>query len=196
MDGAFYLSQQGTSEQSAKLESEFDSDSSEDSKEGTQLRGPDEDVFEFGDTELEDLVDKEGPQHILQLAMQNKIDNLLKEELIDADDYANWIKWAAEEEQRMQSLSEAANAVEESVLLQIQEMEITDSSGDVKEQITRNPKEDTRPGMTHANADALSQNPVGQAMDDEDFHQKIQDDSHTQHGVPEADEKVLVVWHG
>ncbi|CAK9875433.1 unnamed protein product [Sphagnum jensenii] len=61
MDGAFYLFQQGTSEQSAELESESDSDSSEDSKEGTELRGCDEDVFEFGDTELEDLVDKEGP---------------------------------------------------------------------------------------------------------------------------------------
>jgi hypothetical protein len=60
-----------------------------------------------------------------------------------------------------------------------------------------------RPGMRHANADALSRNPVGQVMDDEDFHQEIQDDSHTQHGLLEATEKVLsigcgqhVEWHG
>jgi hypothetical protein len=36
-----------------------------------------------------------------------------------------------------------------------------------------------RPGMRHANADTLSRNPVGQAMDDEDFQQEIQDDPHT-----------------
>jgi hypothetical protein len=53
-----------------------------------------------------------------------------------------------------------------------------------------------RPGMRHANVDALSRNPVGQALDDEDFHQEIQDDPHMQHGVPEADEKVLAVWYG
>jgi hypothetical protein len=53
-----------------------------------------------------------------------------------------------------------------------------------------------RPGMRHENADALSQNPVGQAMDDEDFQQEIQDDPHTQHGLPAAAEKVLSVRHG
>jgi hypothetical protein len=53
-----------------------------------------------------------------------------------------------------------------------------------------------RPGMRHANADALSRNPVGQAMDDEDFQQEIQDDPHTQHGLPTAAEKVLSVRHG
>ncbi len=53
-----------------------------------------------------------------------------------------------------------------------------------------------RPRVRHANADALSRNPVGQAMDDEDFHQEIQDDPHTQHGVAETTEKVLSVQHG
>jgi hypothetical protein len=52
------------------------------------------------------------------------------------------------------------------------------------------------PGMRHANADALSRNPVGQVMDDEDFQQEIQDDPHTQHGLPAATEKVLSVQHG
>ncbi len=89
---------------------------------------------------------KEGPQQILQLMLQDTADNLLKEEITDAVDYADWIQWAAEEEQRMQSLSKAAIAAEESVLLQIQQMEIADSSGDVKERIMRNPKEDTRWG--------------------------------------------------
>ncbi len=105
--------------------------------------GLDEGESEFGDTELENLVLLEGPQQILQLTMQNKADDLLKEELTNADDYTDWIQWAADEEQRMQSLSEAANAVEESILLQIQQMEIADLSGCVKEQIMKNPKEDT-----------------------------------------------------
>ncbi len=60
--------------------------------------GPDGGVSEFGDTEFEDLVKKEGLQQILQLIMQNKADDLLKEELTDADDYADWIQWAPDEE--------------------------------------------------------------------------------------------------
>ncbi len=50
-----------------------------------------------------------------------------------------------------------------------------------------------RAGLKHANANALSRNPVGQAMDDEDFHQEIQDDPVTQQGMGEAAEKVLAV---
>jgi hypothetical protein len=53
-----------------------------------------------------------------------------------------------------------------------------------------------RPGMWHANADALSRNPVGQAVDDEDFHQEIQDDPNMQYDMTEAAEKVLAVRHG
>jgi len=53
-----------------------------------------------------------------------------------------------------------------------------------------------RPGMRHVNADALNRNSVGQAMDDEDFQQEIQDDPHTQHGLLTATEKVLSVRHG
>jgi hypothetical protein len=51
-------------------------------------------------------------------------------------------------------------------------------------------------GMRHANADALSRNPVGKAMDDEDFQQEIQDDPHTQPEVAETIEKVLAVRYG
>ncbi|CAM6054088.1 unnamed protein product [Sphagnum tenellum] len=64
----------------------------------------------------------------------------------DADDYADWIQWAIDEEQRKQNLSEATNAAGEFVLLQIQQMEITDSGGNVKEQIIDNRREDTRWG--------------------------------------------------
>jgi len=51
-------------------ESESDSDSNEDSNEGTQSVGLVDAEFEFGDTELEDLVMLEGPQQILQLTLE------------------------------------------------------------------------------------------------------------------------------
>ncbi|CAK9270090.1 unnamed protein product [Sphagnum jensenii] len=116
-DGSPLSCKHGTNERRMVEESDSDSDSSESSDEGTQLVGPGGGESEFGDTEFEDLVKKEGPHQILQLTMQNKTDDLLKEELTDVDDYANWIQWATDEEQRMQSLSEEANATEESVLL-------------------------------------------------------------------------------
>ncbi len=49
----------------------------------------DEEAFEFGDTEFEELVKKEGPQQILQLTMQTNADDFMKEELTDVDDYAD-----------------------------------------------------------------------------------------------------------
>jgi len=125
------------------LESESEFDSSKSSEEATQLVDHDEDAFEFGDTEFEELVKKEGPQQILQLTMQTNAEDLMREELIDADDYADWIQWADDEERRMQSLSEATIATEESLLLQIQRMEIDDFGGGFEERIMKNPKEET-----------------------------------------------------
>ncbi|CAK9199083.1 unnamed protein product [Sphagnum troendelagicum] len=117
MGGAGHSSQKGICERLVELGSESDSNSSEGSEETTQLVENDEGASEFGDTEFEELVKKEGPQQILQLTMQAKADEFMKEELADDDDYADWIQWAVEEEQRMQSLSKAAIAAEESVLL-------------------------------------------------------------------------------
>jgi len=91
-------------------------------------------------------VAKEGPQQILQLMLQDKAGDLLKEEITDDEDYADWIQWAAEEEQHMQSLSEIAIAAEESGLLHLHHMEIAESSGCVEERIMKNPKEDTQWG--------------------------------------------------
>jgi hypothetical protein len=45
----------------------------------------DEDAPEFGDTEFEELVKKEGPRQILQLTMQTNADDFMKEELTDAE---------------------------------------------------------------------------------------------------------------
>ncbi len=50
----------------------------------------------------------------------------MKEDITDADNYVDWIQWAVDEEQRKQNLSEGTNVAGESVLLQIQQMEITD----------------------------------------------------------------------
>jgi predicted aspartyl protease len=146
MDEASYLSQQSISEQIAELESESDSSSSEDSDEGNQAVGTTEEESEFGNTELENLVLSEGPQQILQLMLQNKAADFMKEEVTDNDDYADWIQWAADVEQRKQKPSEARNAGQESVLLQIQQMEVVDPYDCVKERIMKNPKEDTRWG--------------------------------------------------
>ncbi len=65
MDGSSSLSQHGTKEQVVELDSKSNSDSNQDSDDGTQPMGPDEGESEFGDTELENLVLLEGPQQIL-----------------------------------------------------------------------------------------------------------------------------------
>jgi hypothetical protein len=51
--------------------------------------GPVDGESEFGNTELEELVLLEGPQQILQLTLQEQIKDLMKEEITDADDYAD-----------------------------------------------------------------------------------------------------------
>jgi hypothetical protein len=50
-----------------------------------------------------------------------------------------------------------------------------------------------RPGLKHANADALSRNPVGSATDDDDFDQGIQD---VTTNVPGEDEELLYIRRG
>ncbi len=89
MDGASYLSQQSISEQITELESESDSGSSKDSDEGNQAVGTTEEESGFGNIELENLVLSEGPQQILQLMLQDKAANFMKEEVTDNDDYAD-----------------------------------------------------------------------------------------------------------
>jgi len=53
-----------------------------------------------------------------------------------------------------------------------------------------------RLSMRHANADALSRNPVGQAADDDVFHQEIQDDPNIQNGPAKATERVFAIQYG
>ncbi|CAM6073884.1 unnamed protein product [Sphagnum tenellum] len=93
------LYEHGTNGRMDTQESDCDFDSNEDCNEGIQLVGPVDDEYEFGNTELEDLVLLEGPQQILQLTLQKQADDLMKEEITDADDYADWIRWVADAEQ-------------------------------------------------------------------------------------------------
>jgi hypothetical protein len=72
---------------------------------------------EFGDIDLERLVRLEGPQQILQLTLQNQADEFMNEEIADNDDYADWIRWAADGEGRRKDLSQATKATKESILL-------------------------------------------------------------------------------
>ncbi len=98
-----------------------DTDTEEDNAEAARTMEQLDVAFEFGDTELEELVEEEGLARILQLTLQDRTDEFMKEEISDSDDYADWIQWVSDaEERRMQSLAEAASVTEGSVLLQIQ----------------------------------------------------------------------------
>ncbi len=130
--------------QMSAQESESESDSSEDADGAAQLEGQVEGESEFGDTELERLVMLEGPRQILQLTLQNQADEFMKEEITDADDYADWIRWAANGESPNKGLSQATEATKESVLLQIQEVETTASDDRVREQIADGLEDDAR----------------------------------------------------
>jgi hypothetical protein len=71
--------------------SESDTDADTDSEEGLQSVEPIDEESKFGNTELEELVLKEGPQKILQLTLQDQADDFMREEISDSDDYADWI---------------------------------------------------------------------------------------------------------
>ncbi|CAK9195607.1 unnamed protein product [Sphagnum troendelagicum] len=181
VDGLSSLWEHGTNEQMIAQESESDSDSNEDSNEGTQPVGPVDGESEFGDTELEDLVMLEGPQQILQLTLEKQAGNFMKEEITDANDYADWIQWAADAEQGKQTLPEATSAARVSVILQVQQMDIANSSNNIKERIVDNRKEDSSKEGTRPDPDdeaTPSVEVMGAAEDEEleaaDSEQRLQ----------------------
>jgi len=88
-DGSSSWYAHGIGQRMIAHESESESDSSENSNEGSRPGIQVEGESEFGDTELENLVMIEGPQQILQLTLQNQVDDFMKEEITDADDYAD-----------------------------------------------------------------------------------------------------------
>jgi hypothetical protein len=144
METAFELSQQVVGEQDSQLGFASDSDSNESSA-GENLKvNIAEGSSEFGNTELEDLALSEGPRQILGLVLQDKADDLIREEVADKDDYADWIQWAADAERNRPLRFEVKNSAEEFAMQPIQQKQIEDPLDDVVECIMRNPKEDTR----------------------------------------------------
>jgi len=59
----------------------------------------------------------------------------MKEEITDADDYADWIKWVSDAEQGKQAIFEVANCAEVPVLLQVQYMDNSLFPNSFKEQL-------------------------------------------------------------
>jgi hypothetical protein len=84
--------------QTNALMSDSNTDADDDSEGVLQLVEPIDDKSEFGNTELEDLVLKEGPQQILQLTLQFQADDFMREEIVNSDDYADWIQWISDAE--------------------------------------------------------------------------------------------------
>jgi hypothetical protein len=64
---------------------------------------------EFGDAGLEELVSSEGPQEILRLMLQEQADEFMTEEVTDADDYADWIRWVFDVDQSRQDMYESTH---------------------------------------------------------------------------------------
>ncbi|CAK9869949.1 unnamed protein product [Sphagnum jensenii] len=152
----------GIDQQKCAPESGSEFDSGEDDDEGAQLEGQVESESEFGDTELEKLVQLEGLQQILQLTLHNQADEFMREEVTDADDYADWIRWSADGEVRKKGRSLTTDSSKESVLLQIQWMG------------TMAPA-DTMTGQSMDGLEEDIRNPVGLPEDDDDFGREIQD---------------------
>jgi hypothetical protein len=101
--------------------SESDTDADTDS-EGLQSVEPIDEESEFGNTELEELVLKEGPQQILQLTLQDQVDDFMREKILDSNDYAHWIQWVFDAEKGKQISREPARCAEVPALLQIHQV--------------------------------------------------------------------------
>ncbi len=125
-------------------ELDSDSDSNESYDQVVQVVEPVEGAPEFGNTKLEELILSEGPQQILQLTLQEQANDLMKEEITDADDYANWIQWVADAERGEQVLSGTGKGAEVPVLLQVQREDIANSHNSIKAQLDHNREADSR----------------------------------------------------
>jgi hypothetical protein len=99
-------------------ETASDTDTEEDNAEEARAMKQLDEASEFGDTEFEELVLKEGPAQILQLTLQDRTDEFMKEEISDSDDYADWIQWVFDAEERRMYSREAEELVEVPTVLQ------------------------------------------------------------------------------
>jgi predicted aspartyl protease len=115
--------------------SDSDTDADDDSEKGLQSVEPIDDKFEFGNIELEELVLKEGLQQILQLTLQSQVDDFMKEEITDSDDYVDWIQWVSDAEKGKKASGEVARCAEVPALLLNHQVSGNDTRFDHKEQL-------------------------------------------------------------
>ncbi len=115
--------------------SDSDTDTDDDGNGELQSVEPIDDKSEFGSTELEELVLKEGPQQILQLTLQDHADDFMREEITDTDDYADWIQWVSDAEKARHVSMEVARCAKVPALLQINQVSRSDSHFNHKEQV-------------------------------------------------------------
>ncbi len=55
---------------------------------------------------------------MLRLMLQEQADGIMTEEILDGDDYADWIRWASDAEENIQSMHVSTHNVPGPVLLQ------------------------------------------------------------------------------
>ncbi len=60
----------------------------------------------------------EGPQEILQLILHEQVNGFMNEEVTDADDYADWMRWVSDAEQSRQAMCECTPDGAVTLLLQ------------------------------------------------------------------------------
>ncbi len=77
----------------------------------------------LGIRNLEDLVMLNGPLQILQLTLQEQVDEFMEEEIIDVDDYVDWLRWVSYVEQSRQAMYESTHCAKIPVLLQVDQIE-------------------------------------------------------------------------
>jgi hypothetical protein len=59
----------------------------------------------------------------LQLILQEHVDGFVEEEITNADDYADWLKWVSNAEQSRQAMYESTHYATILVLLQVHQVE-------------------------------------------------------------------------
>ncbi len=140
-----YVDDRAQEQQMDGRTSNSSSDASEDSEDERRVFEPVYVESEFKDTELEQLVLQEGPEQILQLTLQEHADHLMKEEIWESDDYADWIEWVADEEKKRQTLTGLANS-RVPTLLQVQQIDNSASCKVLENQTvgTKESSEDSR----------------------------------------------------
>jgi predicted aspartyl protease len=107
--------------------SKSNTDADDDSEEGLQSAELIDEESEFGNTELDELVLKEGPHQILQLTLQDQVDDFMREEFSDSDDYADWLQWVSDAEEGKQISRKLTRCAEVPTMLQIHQVNVNET---------------------------------------------------------------------